>query len=113
MLASPSMEGMAPARGELGSKKGTPLPRGTATAQLNANAHRVADGDRAEADINIIDWLGGARSAPATEQVVGLGNYGKTLTVLTCPSVQDETYREEDGDDDENLAQRWTSRFRR
>lgn len=39
---------------------------------------------------------------------VGLGRYGKTLTVLTCPSVQDETYQEDDGDDEEDLVKRWT-----
>lgn len=94
-------------------RKGTPVPGGTATAQLNANARRVADGDRAEVEIDIMDWLGGARSVRAIEQVVGLGNYGKTLTVLTCTSVQDETYQEEDGEDDEVLAERWTPRFRR
>jgi hypothetical protein len=42
--------------------------------------------------------------------VVGLGTYGKTLTVLTCPSVQEETYQEEDSDDDDNLTERWTRR---
>jgi hypothetical protein len=94
-------------------RKGTPLPRGTATAQLNADARRVAEGDRAEADIDIMDWLGGTRSARATEQVVGLGSYGKTLTVLTCSSVQDETYQEDDGEDEGNLIERWTPRFRR
>jgi hypothetical protein len=93
--------------------KGTPLPRGTATAQLNASARRIADGARAEAEIDIMDWLGGARSVKATEQVVGLGSYGKTLTVLTCPSIQDETYQEDDGDDDKDLAERRTLRFRR
>ena len=30
-----------------------------------------------------------------------LADYGKTLTVLTCPSVQDETYQEDDGEDEE------------
>jgi hypothetical protein len=39
-----------------------------------------------------MDWLGGTRSARATEQVIGLGGYGKTLSVLTCPSVRDETF---------------------
>jgi len=43
-----------------------------------------------------------------TEQIVGLGAYGKTLTVLTCLSVQ-ETYREEDGEDGEDLAERLDS----
>jgi hypothetical protein len=94
-------------------RKGTPLPRGTATAELNASARRVADRERAEAEIDIMDWLGGARSVKATEQVVGLGSYGKTLTVLTCPALQDETCQEDDGNLDEDLAERWTPRFRR
>ena len=55
-------------------RKGTPVPRGTATAKLNANARRVADSERDEADIDIMDWLGGNRSVRANEQVVGLGN---------------------------------------
>lgn len=48
-----------------------------------------------------------------TEPVIGLGDYGETLTVLTCPTVQDETYRDDEGDDDEGLAERRTPRFRR
>ena len=94
-------------------KKGAAVPRSTATARLNANARRVADGDREDADIDIMDWLGGTRSARATEQVIGMGGYGKTLTVLTCPSVRDETFEENEGDDDEELAERWTPRFHR
>jgi hypothetical protein len=94
-------------------RKGTPVPRNTATAKFNANPERVANSDRTEAEIDIMDWLGGTRSARATEQVVGLGRYGKTLTVLTCPSVQDATYQEDDGDDDAGLAERWTPRFHR
>jgi hypothetical protein len=91
-------------------RKGTPVPKGTATAQLNTAPDRVAAGDRVEAEIDLMDWLGGAPSAVATEQAVGLGSYGKTLTVLTCTSVQDETYEEDDGEED--LADRWTPRFR-
>jgi len=94
-------------------RKGTPVPRGTATAQFNANTRRIANGERDEADIDLMDWLGGARSARAIEQVVGLGNYGKTLTVLTCPSVQDETYADDAEQDEENLVASWTPRFHR
>lgn len=94
-------------------KKGTRVPAGTATARLNANSRAIANGDRAEGEIDITDWLGGTRSVKAAEQAVGLGNYGKTLTVLTCLSVQDETYQENDGDDDGDLAERWTPRFRK
>jgi hypothetical protein len=85
-------------------RKGMPLPRGTATAELNASARRITDGARAEAEIDIVAWLGGTRSVQATAQVVGLGSYGKTLTVLTCPSLQDETYQEDDRDGEEDLA---------
>lgn len=94
-------------------RKGTPVPKNTATAQLNANPARIANSDRAEADIDIMDWLGGARSARATEEVVGLGRYGKTLTVLACPSVQEETFQEDEGDDEESLLKSWTPRHHR
>ena len=90
-------------------RKGAPVPASTATAQFNADPQRVADADRDEADIDIMDWLGGNRSVDATEEVIGLGRYGKTLTVLTCPSLVDETYQDEDDD----LEERWTPRFRR
>jgi hypothetical protein len=89
-------------------RKGTPVPRTTATAQLNADAGRIAAADRVEQEIDIMDWLGGARSVRATEQVVALGGYGKTLTVLTCHEVEDDD--EDDGDDEEES---WTPRFRR
>lgn len=94
-------------------KKGSPVPSGTTTARLNGNARRVADSDREEDEIDIRDWLGGMRSVKANEQVIGLGSYGKTLTVLTCPSVQDETYADAAADDEESLVERWTPRFRR
>ena len=94
-------------------RKGTPVPPGTVTAKLNANARRVADGERDEADIDVMDWLGGDRSVRATEEAVGLGNYGKTLTVITCPVLRDETYREDEDENEENLTARWAPYFHR
>lgn len=94
-------------------RKGSPVPPGTATAQFNVGPQRIADADRTETDIDIMDWLGGTRSVKTTEEVIGLGRYGKTLTVLTCPSVVDETYQDEDEDEEGNLEDRWTPRFRR
>jgi hypothetical protein len=94
-------------------KKGSPVPAGTATARLNRDSKRVAAGDRVEAEIDIMDWLGGARSVRATEEVIGLGSYGKTLTVLTCPSLQDESRGDDEGEEERDLVDRWTPRFRR
>ena len=92
-------------------RKGTPIPKATETAKFNADPVRVANADRTEVDIDIMDWLGGTRSVEAVEEVISLGSYGKTLTVLTCPSLVDETYQDEDEDID--LEERWTPRFRR
>lgn len=58
-------------------------------------------------------WASGTRSARGTAVVIGLGGYGKALTVLTCPSLIDETYQGENGEDEEDLIDRWTPRFRR
>jgi hypothetical protein len=94
-------------------RKGTPVPQGTATARFNANARRVAEREREEANIDVMDWLGGSRSVRAIEQVIGLGNYGKTLTVIACPSLRDETYGGDDEEDEESVVARWTPRFHR
>lgn len=94
-------------------RKGTPVPLGTATAKFNASPDRIAGAERADAEIDIMDWLAGKKSVSATEEVIGLGSYGKTLTVLTCPSLVDETYQDEDEDEETDLEERWTPRFRR
>jgi hypothetical protein len=92
-------------------RRGMSVPEDTATSRFNRSPDRLAAADRSEAEIDIIDWLGGTRSVHATEEVIGLGRYGKTLTVLTCPSIRDETYGE-DEDTEEDLVRRWTPRFR-
>ena len=94
-------------------RKGHLVPQGTKTAEFNGDPARIANADRSEADIDISNWLGGSRSVEATEEVIGLGRYGKTLTVLTCPSLVDKTYQDEDEDEDAYLQERWTPRFRR
>ncbi len=87
-------------------KKGDLVPYGTATADINADPARVALLDRAEAEIDILDWLGGQRSVQGTEQVMGLGSYGRTLTVLSVDDMCEE-------DEEESLTESWTPRLRR
>ena len=43
----------------------------------------------------------------------GLGRYLKTLTVLSVPSLLDETFQDEDEDEDADLEESWTPQFRR
>ena len=94
-------------------RKGSPVPSGTAT---HAFANGTAPGHnlrRTEAECDVLDWLGGNRSLPATEEVLHLASYGKTLTLLTVASLLDETFQEEDEDEDADLEERWTPHFRR
>jgi len=93
-------------------KRGSPVPSNTETARFNADPSRVLRGERADEEIDVLDWLGGKRSSIVTEEVVGLGRYGKTLTVLSSRKIGHEAYADE-GDDEDDLIERWTPRFRR
>jgi len=93
-------------------RKGSTLPSGTVTAALAADPKRVLAGDRADDEIDVIDWLGGKESALVTEEVLGLGRYGKVLTILHSNRIGPEAERNEEHEEDE-LRESWTPRFRR
>jgi predicted transcriptional regulator len=92
-------------------RKGSVVPNSTETARMNAHPERVLRAERVDSEIDVMDWLGGTRSVVVTEEVVGLGRYGKTLTVLSSESIGHET--DEDDEEDEDLIESWTPRFRR
>lgn len=93
-------------------RKGTPVPKGTETARMNGNSDRIMKADRAVNEIDVMDWLGGKRSVLITEEVAGLGRYGKTLTVLSSCSIGHEDEIEH-GDDEREMIESWTPRFHR
>jgi hypothetical protein len=93
-------------------KRGSPVPSRTVTARFNADESRVLWAEQDEDEIDVLDWLGGKRSSIVTEEVIGLGRYGKTLTVLSSRKIGNETYADE-GDDEDDLVERWTPRFRK
>jgi hypothetical protein len=93
-------------------KRGSPVPARTATARFNADVSRVIAADREEEEIDVLDWLGGKRSNIVTEEVVGLGRYGKTLTVLSSLKIGRDLHADE-GDDEDDLIERWTPRFKK
>lgn len=88
-------------------KKREPVSPGTLTQRYNSVSDNVAHGRRDTAEVDLRDWFGGRRPLPGLEEVVGLGTYGKTLTVLTCDITAD------DEDEDEELEESWEVRFRR
>lgn len=91
-------------------RKGDPLPKATATYTFNQNPERVLRADRDEDSADICDWFGSDRSLSITEQVIGLGNYGKTLTVITALDVEEQI---KEIDEDEALVESWMPKFRR
>ena len=88
-------------------RKGQQVPAGTQTDRFNADADNIRLARRADTESELRDWFGGKRSIPGTEEIVGLGRYGKTLTILSTEIFAD------DEDEDEDLEERWEVRFRR
>jgi Zn-dependent peptidase ImmA (M78 family) len=93
--------------------KGKPLPSNTATGRFCVNDCNIASGKSERYEIDAVSWFGGSKSITAIEEIVGLGAYGKTLTILSCPDIVDESFDEFDGDDEEELVDSWTPRFKR
>jgi len=92
-------------------RKKQALPLGCATRSFNVDPERVRRSDRLESESAFQEWFGGNLRITVTEDVVGLGSYGKTLTVLHGIELPDEA----DGpdDDEEKILESWTPRFRR
>lgn len=85
------------------------LPPKGPTEWFNEDQGRVRSGARHEGTSDLQDWVGGSHSVELTEEIVGLGTYGRTLTVLSANEVVDIEELEEDAEIEES----WTPRFRR
>jgi hypothetical protein len=90
-------------------RKREAVPRGTPTHAFNQDQENVRRAVRVEGSSNLQDWFGGRHRVSISEDVVGLGSYGKTLTVLYGIDVPDA----EDREDEDALIESWTPRFRR
>jgi len=89
--------------------KGDTLPPGCPTDLFNRASDRIARAERETGESPLQDWIGGNRNVDLIEDVVGLGGYGRTLTVLTAKDVVDV----EELEQDEDIEESWTPRFRR
>jgi len=92
-------------------RKGTKLPR-TATSTLAARPEDVRGGARVTDEVDVREWLGGTTPGTISEESIGLGTYGKVLTILSSSTIGRE---EDDGDDEDDegvLIESWTPRFR-
>lgn len=93
-------------------KRGTILPHGAATKEFHRNSENVRSGRTMEDETRFSDWFG-IDGPSVCEQIIGLGGYGKSLTILVCDVGSDDEFDPDDqADNDEYLRERWTPKFR-
>jgi Zn-dependent peptidase ImmA (M78 family) len=96
-------------------RKGSGLPAGTGTANFNKDGENVLKAKRVAATTSLDTWFHGGGAVELNEDVIGLGEYGKTLTVLwadAIPEPEEIEQQAEEENSDENLlpSERWRRR---
>jgi hypothetical protein len=89
-------------------KKGTPLPS-SLTRRFNSDPSNVLGASKACGETHLGDWFDGPKGIPLDEEVLGLGNYGFTLTILSSEARLQAPDEEED--EDAALENSWTPKF--
>jgi Zn-dependent peptidase ImmA (M78 family) len=75
--------------------RGEWAPRWSATVRLATERSRVLAAEEASATGLLSEWFDGAPHAEVAEEALGLGGFGRVLTVLTCPGLPDAAEEEE------------------
>ena len=88
-------------------KKGQVVPRGSVTHSFNKNQENIKNGEKRTGNSSFTDWFGGNRDFEIVEDVVGLGSYGKILTILTLTEDIEEL------EEQDELVESWIPRFKR
>lgn len=89
-------------------RKDDPLPIST-TREFNADKANVRSGKSTCTSTDLSVWFQGPSSVSLDEEIVGLGSYGLTLTVLSSEELPEDPY--EEVDEDERLREQWTPKF--
>ena len=89
-------------------RKGSQLPQ-SATELFNKNSNNVISSCRQCNTTSFANWFGGNQSFEMDEEILGLGQYGFTLTILSSEEMPEEDDYEED--DTYDLEESWTPRF--
>jgi hypothetical protein len=84
-------------------KKGVPVPPSTLTSQFASDNSNIQYARSASGCTTLNDWFDGPETE-ISEEVIGLREYGRTLTVLhaeSLPDPEDVMTRSDDREDDE------------
>jgi hypothetical protein len=94
-------------------RKGSGLPAGTTTANFNKDENNVRKAKRVISTSTLDTWFDGESTTELNEEVVGLGDYGRTLTVLWTDSLPEADELEESEESEDKYlmpSQRWRER---
>lgn len=92
-------------------RKGVPLPA-CQTREFNRDPKNVSSALTVCGRTTLADWFSCTRRLPLDEEIVGLGSYGFTLTVLSSDEIAEDPDDEELAEE-EALVESWTPRFAR
>ena len=71
-------------------RKNTSLPVSVRTHEFNMDAKNILNCKEESDTTDLMSWFGGNRKVGATEEIIGLGSYGKTMTVISLKDFADE-----------------------
>jgi len=92
-------------------RKGSPLPA-THTLPFNMDTKNVAHSRTTCGETSLAQWFSCKRRLALDEEVIGLGSYGYTMTVLSSEELAVDP-DDEDRDEEEQLLESWTPKFAR
>lgn len=89
-------------------RKGDPLPA-SVTREFNSDKKNIVSGNSICASTDLSFWFQGPTNVELDEEVIGLGSYGLTLTVLSSEALPEDPY--ECDNEEEKLREQWTPKF--
>jgi hypothetical protein len=91
-------------------QKGDALPRNSATFRLNHDPQKIEHREKMDGRSDTSEWFSDRHDRELFEEAIGLGRYGRTLTILT---VTEEIKDDDESDGDSELEDSWAPKFRR
>lgn len=90
-------------------RQNTPLPQNSYTYEFNQSDSNVSKCLRTNGSTTLSEWFSCELEYEVFEEVIGLGGYGKTLTVLSLEVIPDQ----EEIDEEDKLIDSWNPKFKR
>lgn len=89
-------------------RKDSTLPS-SATKRFNSDPANVLKAGQVQAETSLDTWFDGNSRIALDEEIIGLGSYGFTLTILSSETLPEDP--DQELDEEAELIEQWTPRF--